>query len=361
MGLINVHSSIEQLMPSPRMGMGMPCLIMPGTETVYKEYRTIQAFTSDAVMTGVNTNAILLSKLAYVWNQSTRHEKFAILVTADVAGAITKYREKEFYFLLAGADDLTTQKAIATFVDSGQNVHMRQSVLRFDDAASAVDFVRYKNNISAIAPKAKETVLDDEGQEELIEITEHMDAALVAEVGSRTPGSINWKFRRLTGVTPQYLDEDEMAAIDDVHGIAYVFKHNAAQTSAGWQSFKEEGMVAPRYIDNIHGQAWVRLDVERRLDAALRSVDKVFYDDRGIARLEMSLKLTLKEAAAMGIVGERDGLPIYRTQALPVDAQDEIDIVNRRYRGLEYEYLNSGAIDEVWVTGSVTNKVEVVE
>lgn len=363
MGLLNVHSTIEQMMPAPKTGMSMPLFIVKGEaeEAIYKEYKTITAFTKDKEMAAANTNPILLSKLAYVWNQEQRHEKFAVLISNDIAKSLEKYREKEFYFLLSGLDDKATQTEIAKFVDGGVNVHMRQAVLRFDDVAGATPFTKYRNVITMIAPKVKELVEgteENEGGPEYVDVTEHIDAAAVAEIGSRTPGSVTWKFRRLNGVTPQFLDEDEMNAIDDIHAIAYVIKHNAPQTSEGWQSFVEEGMVAPRYIDNVHGQAWVRLDVERRLDATLRREDKVFYDDRGIIRLETALKLTLKEAAAMGIVGERNGLPIYKTQAAPVDDQDEVDIVNRKYRGLEYQYLNSGAIHEVWARGSVTNKVE---
>lgn len=344
MPLIDVHSTIEAMVLQPRTGLGMPCFVVKadgsaGAVTpVYKEFRTIKQFKDDADMTAIKDEAVLNGKLAANFAQDNRHEKFAILVTDNITTGLEQFKDKDFYFILS-ADEVTANKLeIAKYADSAANKRIRLAVLQNKTVAEGKAYNLLKNVISLSSPKDGE----------------YFDAAIAANVGSLQVGSVTWKFKEVRGVTVQYLSEEQMLEIDDARMISYAYKHGSAQTTEGWTSYITQDDVIPVYIDDIHGQAWVRYDVEKRIARSLKNSPKLPYDHRGIKVLEGDATTTLNEASQMGIVGQDDdGQFVFKVRSLPRDAQDPQDILTRKYRGLQYTYKKSGAIHEVYVSGTV--------
>lgn len=347
MPLIDVHSSIEALTLQPRTGLGMPCFVvkMPDTSgtggpaaPTYKEFRTLKQFKDDPSMADLQTNDVLLGKLETIFDQDNRHEKFAILKTEDIKTGLDQFKDNEFFFILS-ADEVTENKmAIAQYANSAQNKRLRIAILQEKTVALGKAYNLLKNVVCLYSP------VDGE----------YFDAAITANVGSLQVGSVTWKFKEVRGVTTQYLSEETMLEIDDARMIAYAYKHGSPQTTEGWASYITADDVIPQYIDDLMGAAWVRYDVEKRMAKSLKVNPKLPYDNRGIKVLEGDATTTLLEASNMGIVGQDDdGVFVYRVQALPRDSQTPEDIVTRKYRGISYAYRKSGAIHEVWVSGTV--------
>lgn len=341
MPLIDVHSSIEALTLQPKTGLGMPVFVAKVasvTTPIYKEYRTIKQFEEDTTMSEVNTEDTLLGKLNAIFNQDNRHEKFAILVTSDIEVGLEQFKDNDFYFILSADETDANKLEIAKYADSAKNKRIRIALVNAADATKGKAYNLLKNVVTLYNPIA----------------TEYFDAAITAQVGSLQVGSVTWKFKQVRGITTQYLSEQDMLELDDARMIAYAYKHGAPQTSEGWTSYITQDDVIPQYIDDIHGSAWVRFDVEKRIARALLTNPKLPYDNRGIKVLEGAATNTLQEASGMGIVGQDDdGVFVYKVWALSRDEQSDIDIVTRKYRGLFYKYRKSGAIHEVWVSGTV--------
>lgn len=341
MPLIDVHSSIEALTLQPKTGLGMPCFVFKtatADTNIYEEFRTIKQFKEAATMTTVKDEVVLNQKLDYVFSQDSRHEKFAVLITSDITTGLEQFKDKDFYFILS-ADDVTANKLeIAKYVNSAVNTRIRMAILQSATVTEGKSYNLLKNVISLYSPVANE----------------QFDAAAVANIGSQPVGSITWKFKKVRGITVQYLTEEDMLEIDDARMIAYAYKHGAPQTTEGWTAYVTADDVIPQYIDDIHGQAWVRFDVEKRIALTLQNEPKLPYDNRGIKVLEGCATTTLQEASSMGIVGvNEDNQYVYAVAALTREQQDPQDIVTRKYRGLTYTYRKSGAIHEVWVSGTV--------
>lgn len=342
MPLVDVHSTIEAAVVQGKTGLSMPLFVYKdetATTPIYKEFRTITAFKADPDLTAATQDATLLAKLDKVFAQKSRNEKFAILATADIDAGLKAFIDKDFFFILSADDVAANQLVIAQHVDSNFNKRMRIAILSSTDVAGGAPFKTLKNVISLYSPVA----------------TDHMDAALVAEVGSQPVGSVTWKFKTLYGVTTQYLSEDQMLEIDDARMIAYAYKHGEAQTTEGWLSYTDSENPNPHYIDTLHGEAWVRYDVEKRIARTLKTNPKIPYDPRGPGILLGDATTTLKEAADMGIIGQNeDGVFVFEASAASIADQAPEDVATRKYRGIRYSYKPSGAIHEVWVTGTVT-------
>lgn len=343
MPLIDIHSEIHEVRPEVSKELGMPVLIMknPTTEAtgnIYGEFKTIKALQDHVDFAGVKANTELLAKLNAIFEQKKRHDKFAVLLyKTDIKEALDDYKDADFYYLLTVSDDPLEQKVIAEYVQTHDD---RQAVVRSFDATLAEVFNVFKRVISFVHP---DTLTD-----------EKIDAAAVAEAGSYAPGEAVWKFKTLRGITGLRLSEEEMQAIDDVKGIAYVYKHRENQLSEGWNSFVKEDAVAPDYIDDFLGIDWIKRDSTNRIALTLRNTPKLPYDSRGINVLIGDVNITMKLAASMGIVGvDEDGQYVYEAWGATRDEQTESDILNRKYKGINYRYRKSGAIQEVWLYGTV--------
>lgn len=344
MPLIDIHSEIQEVRPAVSKQLGMPVLVLKNADVeaagnVYKEFRTIKELKDDAAFASVKDDAALNAKLNAIFQQKKRHEKFAVLLyKTDIKEALEENKDADFYYILTVNDDPLEQKVIAEFVHLADD---RQAIVRSFTAELAKAFNTFKRVISFVHPESL--------------AAEKIDAAAVAEIGSYAPGEATWKFKKLEGITAQRLTTEEMQAIDDAKGIAYAYKHRADQTTEGWNSFVSDTAIAPDYVDDFLGIDWIKRDSENRIAETLRNTPKLPYDSRGINVLLGDVNISIKQAAEMGIVGvDSDGQYVYEVWAATRDEQTESDILNRKYKGINYRYRKSGAIHEVWLYGTVT-------
>ena len=176
---------------------------------------------------------------------------------------------------------------------------------------------------------------------------EAMDAALLGRCASLTVGSITWKFKDLKDITPQNVTAGEKAAIDAAHGIAYITVHGKNQTSEGF-------VLAGEYIDEIHGEIWVKNTMESTLENLLQVNDKVPYDAAGIAMVQGAVNAVLQTATDQGIVlTDKDGKGQFSVAATDRLAQSAADLSARKYAGCSFTYKPSAAIHTVEVNGTV--------
>lgn len=190
------------------------------------------------------------------------------------------------------------------------------------------------------------------------DLSEPMDAALIGATATLTVGSVTWKFRKLKGITADQITVQEKAAIDRVHAIAYIEVSGQGETSEGW-------VLSGDYIDSLHGDLWVKVNMGDKIQKYLQNTDKVPYDQRGINALAAICSQVLQQAYEQGIVLEQEvydsntgetqstGKGDYSVTATPRSAQSQKDLSARHYGGLSFRYHRSGAIHTVLVHGTV--------
>lgn len=180
------------------------------------------------------------------------------------------------------------------------------------------------------------------------DLSERMDVALVGSIANSPVGSVTWKFKELTGVTPQDLSVNELAAINKVRAIAYETVNGEPQTSEG-------KVLSGEYIDAIHGEIWVQVHMASALQKLLHDNDKIPYETRGINMILSTATQVLEKAYEQGIILTDDTTSKgdYSLNATPRSAQSQQDLSNRHYGGLSFKYHMSGAIHTITVYGTV--------
>lgn len=325
MALQDVTVTINVAYPAPKIGLGRPAIFTQKTgAATYTEYSTLEALEEDFA----NTTATY-EKASIIFKQSNRPDTVAVATyDTDIEASLESFYNRPWHFALVANDLSADQVAAATFINDKDFKFVAVQVT--DDAGR-----------NAVLGK-KRTIIFNHNVD-----GEHLDAAAIGELASRTVGSITWKFKGLKGVTPGEFNETELEAISVDNAIAYVMKAGKAQLSEGTLANGE-------FIDVIHGQDWIKADMENEVQYALQQADKLPYDSRGINAVEAAATTTLERGFKNGIVAVTDeGLPDYVITTLSRDQVDAQDRAERVYPGLSFSFGLAGAIHEARVQGAI--------
>lgn len=321
MPLQDVVVLIDLEQPAPRSGLGTPLILAEAVGTpTYKEYLSLTAL---AVDFAAGTDAY--AKAETVFKQKNRPAKVAVATyEAGLAEiALESFYKRAWHFVLLANDLAADQLDVANFF-AGKD-------FKFFAAQVSGNTAR-----EALANKERVIIFDHN------EDGEHLDAAAVGALGSLPVGSITWKFKGdFIGITPRYLTEVELAEIEADNAIAYVVKAGKAQLSEGYDATGE-------YIDALHGQDFVKVDMENEVQNTLQENPKVPFDARGISLISAAATTTLQRSFGQGIIAQRaDGQPDYTLQALSREQVDVQDRAERVYKGLSFKFTLAGAIHRV--------------
>lgn len=321
MPLQDVVVTIDVAQPAPRVGLGTPLILAVKTgASTYKEYTSLALLAADFAYT---TDAY--KKAQAVFAQKDRPAKVAVATyeTAGLPDVLNAHYNRPWHFALIANDDAADQLAASTVV-AGKD--FKFLAVQVSDNAGR----------EALANKSRTLLFDHDVADE------HLDAAAVGALGSLEVGSITWKFKGgFAGITGRYLTEDQLSLVEADKAMAYVYKAGKAQLSDGIDAVGE-------YIDALHGQDFVKVDMENEVQNALQNAPKVPYDARGISLIEASATTTLQRAFGQGIIAQRaDGQPDYTIQALTREQSDVQDRAARVYKGLSFQFALAGAIHRV--------------
>lgn len=325
MPLQDVQVTINVAYPAPRIGLGRPAIFVQkvGAAT-YTEYTTLAALTLDFP---VGTPAY--EKAEAVFKQNDRPDVVAVATyETEIETSLTEFYNRAWHFALIAGDVGVEQDAAALF---------------FTDKEFKFLAVQVQDDVAREAVKGMKRVAVFNHDV----VGEHLDAAAVGALGSLPVGSITWKFKELKGVTPTYPTQSEIDEIELDNAIAYVMKAGKGQLSEG-------KLANGEYIDVIHGQDWIKSDMENEVQYTLSRAAKLPYDARGIGALQAAATTTLQRGFNSGIIGlTADGLPDYAISALTREESDPQDRNDRIYRGLSFNFGLAGAIHEARIAGQI--------
>jgi Protein of unknown function (DUF3383) len=118
-----------------------------------------------------------------------------------------------------------------------------------------------------------------------------------------------------------------------------------------------EGLTANgSHIDFIHGQDWVKANIETDLQQMLSDNDKVPSGDTGISMAVSVMTSVLTTATQNGIVDkDANGNAKFTVTSKSMDEIPEEDKKKRIYSGLGFVYYPEGAFHKMKVNGTVVN------
>lgn len=327
MPLQDVTVSIDVVQPAPRVGLGRILILAEAVGApTYTEYRSIDALSADYAM-GTPTYA----KAAAIYAQENHPDVVAVATyeTGAVEATLNQFYTRGWHFVMLANDEAAEQRAVSAVVDGkGFKFHVAQ--------------VDGNTGREALADYSRTLIFDHDVPDE------HLNAAAVSSIGSLTVGSVTWKFKGgFAGITPRYVSSAELAEIEADNAMAYVVKAGRGQLSDGITASGE-------FIDVLHGQDWVKVDMENEVQYALQSSPKLPYDARGIGVIEAAATTTLQRAFNNGIIAETaDKTPDYSISTLSREEVDPQDRAERVYPGLSFEFGLAGAIHSARVKGTI--------
>lgn len=321
---VNVKIDIQH--PQPIVGLGNPAIFVKGTLSSYKEYTSLEVLKKDFADT-----TSVYKKAKAVWDQENKPKTIAIVSYLEdkITEAATNYFYNDWHFALLDEYSETNALALSNLIEENKTKFLVVQV------ATAVELSVFEGNVLTIG---------------LVHpLTEFLDAALVGNTASLPVGSVTWKFRsNLIGIKANSLSISDLNAIEKVNGIAYVVKGGIPQTTEG-------KTIGGEYIDALHGDHWVKSNVETNVQRLLSTTNKLTFDSNGIALLESTVANVLETAFNNGIIDIVDdtGVGNYQVTALGRQELDAEDIATRNYKGLSFAYKRSGAIHTVDVSGTI--------
>jgi hypothetical protein len=123
---------------------------------------------------------------------------------------------------------------------------------------------------------------------------------------------------------------------------------------AGRAQLTEGKLANGEYIDVIHGQDWVKADMENEVQNMLAQAPKLPYDSGGIGAIHAAVTTTMQRGFNNGIIAKgADGLPMYTVTTLTREQSDPADRSARIYKGASFEFQNAGAIHAATIKGAI--------
>jgi len=253
------------------------------------------------------------------------------------AYAATTAEDNDFYFLvpmLNGVGDSADIQALAALVEADlklMGVSTDEAAIitsATDDTASDLQDAAYDRTFLLYS--------EDEDNYPI--------AGLIGGQAPKDPGSITWKFKTITGITPDTLTASEK-------GYAIAKNCNVYETVAGLNMITSEGVVASgEYIDIMRGTDWLQVNMSTDIFRLLYNSDKVPFTTPGIAQVGAIVAYWLNRGVDVGLLQE--GSIVITLPKLANIPAGEKSI--RYLNGITFSATYAGAIHKVGITGKIS-------
>lgn len=185
------------------------------------------------------------------------------------------------------------------------------------------------------------------------DITEYIEAGVMARCFAIEPGGETWANKVLSGLTADNLTETEYLAVVSKNGNTFETFRN--------KSITQNGKVAgDEWIDVIRFRDWLQEEIKVNIFNLLINSDKVPYTDGGIALIENKIRQALLLGQRRGGIApteydednnENQGFVIEMPLAADIPANTK---AQRILEDIKFTARLAGAIHAIEITGSFT-------
>lgn len=173
--------------------------------------------------------------------------------------------------------------------------------------------------------------------------TENAVAAYVAKLFAYQPGSANWNYKSLDGITTDALTPQQATNLDTAK-VGYYVKISGAPVTQGGKT------GAGEWIDIIVGTDWITARIREEIYALLLNNPKLPMSDAGIQSVQVAIKSVLERAAEMGIL-QKEGIDVTVPKYADLSASDKSA---RRVTGITFSAIYEGAINAIGISGTIS-------
>ncbi len=170
-----------------------------------------------------------------------------------------------------------------------------------------------------------------------------------------TPGSNNWAYVALKGVTPDVLSDNQLAILYGVPVAGIAAKNiNTYATQLGQPLTLQGQMIGGQYIDITVGLDWLRSTLTTNVFSQLLNATKIPYTDAGATMLMLPVQNALTQGVANGLLDGTDlTLPI-KVTCDPVSTVSKNQRAARIAPTIRFQARLTGAYNAVGITGNIS-------
>ena len=178
------------------------------------------------------------------------------------------------------------------------------------------------------------------------DLAEHKNFAWVGLQAPKDPGSSNWAYQQLSGVTADVFTTQEKKNIEDKDGNTYT-------TVAALNITFEGKLSSGEYIDITRGIDWITARTKENVFGLLVSEEKIPYDNGGLESIGAQVQEILSGADG----AEQRLILVAGSSSVTVPDRDDTstaDRVNRIARNINFTGELVGAINNIVIDGVLT-------
>lgn len=179
-----------------------------------------------------------------------------------------------------------------------------------------------------------------------------VDAAWMGGQLPAVPGSNNWAFKTLEGISPDTLTPDQQSIlIGDPVAQVPGKNVNIYQIVGGVDVTEMGTMAGGQYIDITIGVDWLKAEISTNLYTALTQSPKIPYTDKGTGVLISAVRAAIDQGVVNGLIDGNSPITITAPSVLSVPATQR---ANRVAPTISFTCRLAGAFNAVVVNGTVT-------
>ena len=179
-----------------------------------------------------------------------------------------------------------------------------------------------------------------------------IEAAWMGGQLPQTPGSNNWAYKTLKGISPDSISDNARTIIVGVPVEGISGKNGNIYSIVGGQDITQMGkMVSGQYIDITIGADWLESTIQTNIYQSLVDLKKIPYTNSGTSVLISDVKSAIDQGIVNGLIdGQR---PIVITAA-NVEDVPFAQRANRIAPTISFSCYLAGAFNSVKVSGTVS-------
>ncbi len=264
--------------------------------------------------------------------------------TWSEAYSAVKAEDNDWYCLLPATQTEADIIALAAIVEADSD-HKIMIVTSIDDdiLTTATDDVCSELQDSSYKRTALAYSVDADNN--------WLNAAWAGRTLPETPGSVNWAYNVLRGISGDTLTDTEITNMENKY--CQRLETVGGQTCIVSKTPATAGVTfagSPYFLDIVRGIDYLEARIEEGLFALMVASKKIPYTNNGLSLIEMVLRERLE------IYGVQSGLldPTTITVTVPdVSAVSSADKTNRNYSGITWSATLQGAINKITINGTV--------
>lgn len=167
-----------------------------------------------------------------------------------------------------------------------------------------------------------------------------------------TPGSNNWAYKTLIGISPDVISDNARGIIIGNPVAQIAGKNGNIYSTIGGVNITQMGqMVGGQFIDITIGLDWLESTLQTNIFAALVQSKKIPYTDKGTTVLMQAVKAAIDQGVVNGLIDGASPITIDAPPVLSVPANQR---ANRVAPTITFTCRLQGAFNAVDVEGTVT-------